>query len=57
MTVRAMNKKTVQATLKQLKAAGYKVEGKKGWYKAFDGDTQVFYSNASTAKRPIHRAH
>jgi hypothetical protein len=42
MTVRAMNKKTVQATLKQLKAAGYKVEGKKGWYKAFDGDTQVF---------------
>jgi len=40
--VKAMAKKDVQNMLKQLRQGGYRVEGKQGWYKVFDGDTQVF---------------
>lgn len=40
--VKAVSKKDVQNMLKQLRQGGYRVEGKQGWYKAFDGETQVF---------------
>jgi len=40
--VKFIAKREVQSILKQLRLGGFEVEGKKGWYKAFDGDTQVF---------------
>ena len=40
--VKAVSKKDVQNMLKQLRQGGCRVEGKQGWYKAFDGETQVF---------------
>lgn len=38
---RLMSKRDVQATLKQLKEAGFTVEGAKGSYKVLDGDAVV----------------
>ena len=40
--VKFIAKREVQSILKQLRQGGFEVEGKAGWYKAFDGDTQVF---------------
>jgi hypothetical protein len=42
--VKVMDKKEVQRRLKHLRHGGFKVEGKEGWYKAFDGDVVVFTS-------------
>ena len=39
---RLMSKRDVQATLKQIKAMGYTVEGSKGSYKVMDEDIVIF---------------
>ena len=39
--VKFIAKRKVQDILKQLRQGGFEVEGKAGWYKAYDGKTQV----------------
>ena len=49
---RLMSKKDVQATLKQLKGAGFTVEGVEGRYKVMDGDVIVFRALPQSGSGP-----
>jgi len=49
---RLMSKKDVQATLKQLREAGFTVEGAKGSYKVLDGDMVVLQSMPHSGSGP-----
>ena len=49
---RLLSKRDVQATLKQLKAAGFTVEGAKGRYKVLDGDVVVLQAMPHSSSGP-----
>ena len=49
---RLMSKRDVQATLKQLKEAGFTVEGAKGSYKVMDGDAVVLRAMPHSSSGP-----
>ena len=49
---RFMSKRDVQATLKQLRAAGFTVEGAKGSYKVLAGDVVVLTAMPHSGSGP-----
>jgi len=47
-----MSKRDVQATLKQIKAMGYTVEGSNGRYKVMDDDIVIFKALPHSSNGP-----